>query len=139
MPTKTNAASKVVQAKPCPKTADIEALPTMRQMMLLALEIVGNSLEAVALASRVDEAWNEDDVDVDYAVDLALTYVKSLRANLPEDINEFGRQWYMAASAINLSVRAFSRTDCYYYRSLVDAKKNFEVLVSVVEFAEKRA
>lgn len=139
MPIKHNAASKAVQAKPCLKAPDTNALPTLRQTMLMALAIVQKSLEDLVDIRRKDEAWDDDDVDVDYAVGLALAHIKSLRANPPAGRNQFDHAWFMAAAAINLSVRVFSRTDCYYYRSLSGAKKRFEVLVAAVEFAEGRA
>ena len=139
MPIKHNAASKAVQAKPCPKKPDADALPTLRQTMLMALALVQESLEELLRIRCNDEAWDDDDVDVDYAVDLATEHIKSLRANLPDDRSKFDNRWFLAASAINLCVRSFSRKDCHYYRTLVGVKQQFEVLVEVVEFVGLRA
>lgn len=138
MTKQNNAARAAVQAKPCPKLAPV-AMPTAQQTMLAALAYVQNSLEHLARVRCEDEDWDDDDVDVDYAVDLALEHIKRLRASLPHDRDEFDRHWFMAAASINLSVRAFSRTDCYYYRSLKGLQKKFEVLVGAVEFAELEA
>lgn len=133
-----NAAQVAVQAELCPKLAPV-GMPSTQQTMLAALAFVQSSLEWLVKTRLSDEEWDDDDVDVDYAVDLALEHIKGLRSNLPDDRDVFDRQWFMAAAAINLSVRAFSRTDCCYYRALTGVQQKFEVLVAAVEFAELEA
>ncbi len=115
------------------------ALPTLKQAMLLAVAYAQHSLEHLVRVRLEDEDWDDDDADVDYAVELALDCIKRLREALPEDKSVFDRQWYQAAAAINLCARTFSRTDCYYSRSLAGVKQQFDVLVSAVEFVELEA
>lgn len=135
MTSKKNAAQVAAQAEPCPKLAPV-AMPTMKQMMLASLVWVQASLEGLVHIRCNDDEWDDNDVDVEYAVDLALEHIKSLRQDLPDDRDLFDRRWFMAAAAINLSVRAFSRTGCHYYRALTGVQKKFDVLVSAVEFVE---
>lgn len=129
------AAQAAAQAELCPKLAPI-GMPSMKQTMLASLAFVQASLERLVHIRCSDEDWDDSDVDVDYAVDLALRHIESLRRELPDDRDVFDRQWFMAAAAINLSVRAFSRADCHYYRALTGVQQKFEVLVAAVEFAE---
>lgn len=109
-------------------------LLTTKQAMLTALAFVQDSLERLEHIRFNDEAWDEKDVDVDYAVGLALVHIKSLRATLPSDRAVFDNQWFMAAAAVALSARTFSRTDCHYFRALASLQKKFEVLRAMVEF-----
>lgn len=139
MNAQNNAARVAVQAEPCQKSSGAVALPSVKQTMLTALEFVQSSLEDLVRIRCADENWDEEDVDIDCAVDLALAHIKALRVQLPDDRNEFDRQWFMAAAAINLSVRAFSRTDCHYYRTLTGVRQKFDVLVATVEFVEWQA
>lgn len=137
MNAQNNAARVAVQAKPCPKQADSVALPTWQQTMVTALTFVQYSLEGLARTRCNDKGWDDKDVDIDMAVDLALSQIKGLRANLPPNRDAFEIGWYMAAAVINLSVRAFSRPDCGYFRALESLQKYFEVLAATVEFVDE--
>lgn len=125
------------QATPCLKQSDSVALPSWQQTMVTALAFVQYSLEGLARTRCDDKDWDENDVDIDMAVDLALLQIKGLRANPPAERMAFEAGWYMAAAAINLSVRAFSRPDSCYFRSLESLQKYFEVLAAAVEFVDE--
>lgn len=125
------------QAKPCPKQVAPIALPTWQQTMATALAFVQNSMEQLALIRCDDQNWDEVDVDVDFAVELALGHIKRMRADPPTVRSRFDDEWFKAAAAINLSVGAFSRQDSFYFRRLASVKKQFDVLVEAVEFAQE--
>ena len=132
-----NAAQVAVAAEPCLNLATATALPSVKQTMLMALAFVQHSLEHLVRERCADKHWDDKDVDVDMAVDLALEQIKRLREELPDDRDIFERKWYTAAAAINLGVRVFSRPDSAYFRWLDAVKQQFEVLVSAVEFVHE--
>lgn len=138
MTSQNNAAQVAAQAEPCPRLASV-AMPTVKQMMLVSLAYVQHSLEGLVHIRCNDDEWDDNDVDIDCAVDIALDDIKLLRQDLPEDRHQFDRRWFMAAAAINLSVEAFRRTDCHYYRALTGVQKVLDVLVTAVEFSELEA
>lgn len=139
MNAQNNAARVAVQAEPCSKQAASLALPTWQQSMALALAYAQNSLEHLVQLRCDDEDWNEDDVDVDLAIDLALLKIKEIRANPPAGIEDFEHGWYMAGAAVNLGMHAFSRHDSAYFRWLESVQRQFHVLVAMVEFAQWQA
>lgn len=127
MTKQNNAARVAVQAKPCPN-----------QAMQLAVQFLTHSLEHLMRVSYLDEAWGTEDgeSEVDFAAELALCHVKRLGEKLPCSRDEFERDWYMAAAAINLSVKAFPRKNSHYFRVLEGAEKAFAVLAEAIEFAD---
>lgn len=140
MNTKKPTASKAVKAAACLKEpTSTVTLPSMKQTMLTAVALVQQSLNGLARARIHDEEWSENDVDVDYAVRSIHECLDKLRDGLPDDRSIFDDQWFTAAAIINLCVSAFSRTDCLYYRLLTRVQKQFDVLVSVVEFVDEEA
>ncbi|QKV52038.1 hypothetical protein [Comamonas antarctica] len=140
MNAKNNAARVAVKAKPCQKQAAspcAASLPTWQQAMVTALSFAQYSLEGLVRTRCADKDWDDRDVDIDMSVDLALLQIKSMRASPPNERSEFETGWYMAAAAINLCVRTFSRPDTGYFRSLDALKKKFEVLAATVEFVDE--
>lgn len=155
MATKKNAARVAVGAKPCQKQPDLQprdaldcialglplsaaaqAMPTLQQIMGAALAQVESSLEHLMRAGADDEGWDDKDVNVDFAVDLALANVRLLRAELPMDRGSFQKKWFMAGAAVNLSAQTFSRPGARYYRWLTATQRQFEVLAELVEFVD---
>lgn len=112
------------------------SLPTWRQTVATALAVAQDSLERLDAAIAGDKDWGGSDVeaDVSYSMDLVLEQIKGMRADFPTEAEEFDRKWYEAASVVNLCVRAFSRTDTYYFRCLESVQKLFEVFGDTVEF-----
>lgn len=133
MATKRNAGRV---AGPLQPDQEAIAMPTFQQTMLTALAVAQDSLERLDAAIAIDKDWGGSDVeaDVSYSMDLILERVKGMRANLPTEVEAFDREWYGAASVVNLCVRAFSRTDAYYFRCLEAVQKLFEVFGDAVEF-----
>lgn len=157
MTTKKNAARVAVGAKPCQKQPDLQprdtldcialglplsavaqAMPTLQQTMVAALAQVQETLERLARIRFDDDEWSDTDVDVDCVVDLALAHVRRLRAELPSGRDAFEGLWFMAAAAINLGARAFSRPNTKYHRVLAGCQRQFEILAELVEFVDQQ-
>lgn len=122
-----------------PLSAAPQALPTWQQTMTLALAFIENSMEQLVLIRIDDKGWNDSDVDVVLGVDLALAHIKRLRSDPPKVHGHFDEEWLKAAAAINLCLRAFSRSDSYYFRQLELVKQQFHVLADAVNFAQEEA
>ncbi|MBL8356161.1 MAG: hypothetical protein JNM01_15190 [Delftia acidovorans] len=131
-----NAARVAVAAEPCQKQPD---LPSADQAMLTAIAHIQHTLEHLVQVRYDDKEWDDKDVDVDFAVDLALSHIRLLRAELPLDRSTFENKWFMAGAAVNLGAQAFSRPSSLYYRWLTAAQRQFEVLVDLVAFVDEEA
>jgi len=114
------------------------ALPTWQQTMLTALDCARSLLEQLDAAIARDKDWGVSEVDVDvcYAMELVLERIKRMRINPPTERGMFEIEWYAAASVVNLSVRAFTRPDAYYFRLLESVQKMFEVFGTAVELVD---
>lgn len=119
-----------------PTAAEPQATPTLQQTMLLALGQVDSSLEQLLYACAGDEGWDAKDFDVGCGVELAMLHIQRLQAELPSDRDTFERMWFMAAAAVNLGVKVFSRPGTRYHRLLITAQQQFEVLAELVEFVD---
>lgn len=135
MATKKKANRMKVPAQPSQKAI---ALPTLQQTMLTALDCARSLLEQLDAAIARDMDWGLSDVDVDvsYAMELVLERIQRMRKNLPTERGMFEIEWYAAASVVNLSVRAFTRPDAYYFRLLESVQKMFEVFGTAVELVD---
>lgn len=112
------------------------ARPTFEQISALALDKAEEDIKRLVSIRCADEHWLDADTDVDYAVELALSHIRAMRAITFKDGAEFGLSWLKAGAAINLASRAFSRTGCAYERFLKDAAHMFTQLAELVEFAD---
>lgn len=160
MANKKNAACVAVEAKPCQKQPDLQprdavdcialglplsavtqapGLPCADQAMLTAIAHVQHTLEHLMRVRYDDKEWDDKDVDVDFAMDLALTHIRLLRADLPLDRSTFENRWFMAGAAVNLGTRTFSRPNSPYFRWLTAAQRQFDVLVDMVVFVDEEA
>ena len=116
--------------------ATVSALPTFQQAVAMALAKAEWDLKYIINTRRNDEQWDDNDVDVDYAVELALCHVQSMKAVAFADFDHFSTDWYKAAAAINLGIKIFSRNDCAYIRCLKCAGNMFQQTADMVEFVE---
>nr|WP_312379570.1 hypothetical protein [Delftia acidovorans] len=107
--------------------------------MLTAIAHIQHTLEHLMRVRYDDKDWDDKDVDVDFAVDLALSHIRLLRAELPLDRSTFENKWFMAGAAVNLGAQSFSRPSSLYYRWLTAAQRQFEVLVDLVAFVDEEA
>ncbi|KAA9181986.1 MULTISPECIES: hypothetical protein [Delftia] len=122
-------------AKTRARKAPAVARPTFEQMMALALAKAEDDLDRLVRTRCADEYWKDVDADIDYAVELALGHIRSMKARNFEDAAEFCLTWGHAGAAINLAAKAFSRTDCAYGRFLRDAVHMFAQVAELVEFS----
>ena len=80
-----------------------------RQAARLAMVVVSNNLERLVEIRCDDEEWDEKDVCVDMAVDLALKMTRQLCAAQPATFDQMAFDWAQIYSIIDLANRAFSR------------------------------
>ena len=110
-------------------------LPSIKQAIALALAMAEARLRCLISVRCNDEHWSEADLDVDNATEIALVQILRMKELGLEHSHEFDAQWFMAAAALNLAEKAFSRKDCAYARVLAGAVDVFRVLAEAVEFA----
>lgn len=114
-------------------------LPSARQMIMLALAQAEHGLASLGQLRCHDEDWADCDVDVDNATELSLHHIRRMQAMDLHSYEGFDAEWYIAASAINLAKRSFSRSDCRYSRALECTCELFRVMAEAVEFADLTA
>lgn len=114
--------------------ATAAALPSFQQFVTLALEKAESDLECICRIRCADEHWEDEDADVDNAVDLALDQVRRMKAIEFADHLSFSSEWYKVAAALNLGAKAFSRKDCAYMRCLDSACHMFSQAADMAEF-----
>lgn len=117
-------------------SATVSALPTFQQAVAMALAKAEKDLKNIINIRCADEHWRDEDVDVDCAVELALSHVQHMKAANFADFDHFSTDWYKAAAAVNLGLKVFSRNECSYMRSLADAGAMFRQTADMVEFLE---
>ena len=121
------------------QSATAPGQPTFQQMAALAITKAESDLKTICKIRCADERWNDDDVDVDNAVELALCQIQRMKEVEFADFGQFATNWYMAGAAINLGVKAFSRDDCAYKRFLTGASEMFGQMAEMVEFVDRKA
>ncbi|MFJ1020967.1 hypothetical protein WLX09_15765 [Bordetella bronchiseptica] len=107
-----------------------------RQAARLAMVVVSNNLERLVEIRCDDEEWDEKDVCVDMAVDLALKMTRQLCAAQPATFDQMAFDWAQIYSIIDLANRAFSRPETAYGRFLSYLASAFDVLGEMVELAD---
>lgn len=124
-------AASQVQAAP--------ALPSLKQVIALSITKATSDLQRIVEMRSTDEHWDDDDVHVDFAVELALTHIERMKTMAFEGEGDFSYEWFKVAGALNLGLQTFSRKDCAYFRMLKGACGMFNHLAGLVEFTEKVA
>lgn len=121
-------------AKTRARKAPAVARPTFEQMTALALDRAEERLTWLISIRCEDEAWNDDDVNVDFAVELALMQIRRMKTEVVSDSSGFLTQWFRAGAAIELGCKAFSRDACHYRWSLESTCAMFTQVAGLVEF-----
>lgn len=86
-------------AKPRARKAPAAARPTFEQMIALALAKAEDDLGRLVRTRCADEHWRDADSDVDYAVELALGHIRSMKTRHFGDAAEFCLTWGHAGAA----------------------------------------
>lgn len=81
-----------------------------------------------------DEQWSDDDVHVDFAVELALMHIRRLKTEAISDSSRFLSEWFRAGAAIELGREVFSRDACHYRWSLETTCAMFTQVADLIEF-----
>lgn len=139
MTAQNNAACVAVKAEPCQKQTKEPVLPSMRQAMALAINLVSTSLRQAINLIRNDDEWETPDIDAEYAVEHVLEHLQHLLKELPADRSVFDRKWLEAGSILKLAVRNFPLEKCAYFNILSAACKKFDVMFAAVEHADLEA
>lgn len=112
------------------------ALPTFQQVIALALAKAEQNLRRLIEIRCNDERWADADVDVDFAVELALTHLERMKAMSFENYNGLDYEWFKVAAALKLGKKQFSRPDCNYSRTLESTCNMFDQMAELFEFVE---
>lgn len=118
------------------RSMEVAGLPSAQQTIAMALEMVESQLRGLIAIRCADEHWDDADLDVDNATELALAHILGMKEKGYERHNDFDTPWFTAASVVNLAAKAFSRKGCHYSRALASAVEMFQVLARAVEFAD---
>ena len=117
-----------------PKATATAALPTFQQVVALALGKAVSDLRRLIEIRCSDEQWDDADVDVDFAVELALTHIERMKELRFDAYDDFNHQWFKAAAAVNMGKKLFSRQDCWYSQSLAGTCSMFDQMAGLIEF-----
>lgn len=110
--------------------------PTWEQMAAFVVREADSRLRDLIETRQADEHWDEDDNDVDLAVELALSRIVEMRCSDFRHFKEFSWPWLQVSSAINLAAKYFSRPGCRYARQLGDLPGFFRWAHAFVDTAE---
>lgn len=108
-------------------------MPTFQQMVVLALAKADKDLRTLIEIRCGDEHWAEEDVDVDLAVELALTHLERMKSMSFTEYTGFDIEWFKVGAALNLGKKLFSRQDCWYRHALDRTCAMFDHIASMVE------
>ena len=103
-------------------------------MIVFALEKADKDLRRLIEIRCGDEQWDDVDVHIDFAVELALTHCERMKSMSFNEFSDFAYEWHKLAAVVRLGKSLFSRSDCWYSSALESVCSMFEQMVSLVEF-----
>lgn len=109
----------------------------MQQMMALAILSAEDRLARLLAIRLEDEAWDDDDASIDMAAELALCHIRRMKDMKFAGYNDFTKQWFIAASAVDLSRKSFSRAESHFGRALDGVNRMFSQAPEFVWYAGK--
>lgn len=112
------------------------SLPTWQQVAHASLGLVHHTLGQLTQLCAEDPDWDDGEVDVDSAVELALDQVRRMKLQQPADRLAFELEWLKAAAALRLAQGAFGRPDSRFGLRLRDAVRQLEMLPELIEFVD---
>lgn len=113
-----------------------QAAPNVGQMVALAMEKAEHDLKGLLEARAQDDRWSDEDVDVDFSVELAYSHVLRMKEMEFKSKDDFCLEWYKVGAAVNQGRKLFTRKDCFYFRSLDRTASMFENVAELVQFVE---
>ncbi|WP_126312903.1 hypothetical protein [Delftia acidovorans] len=125
-------AKRRARANPAASAENNEAL---QQMVRLSITRAENELRRLVAARCDDAEWNDVDVNVDLAMELALSHVRRMKGVTFDGYSAFQEQWFLASAAVSLGRQTFSRPASFYGRMLAGVEAMFEQAVEFVEYA----
>ncbi|MBB6579585.1 hypothetical protein HNP33_003699 [Comamonas odontotermitis] len=112
-----------------------QGMPKSGQLAEMFLTIAADKLKSLQSIRENDEQWTEADVNVDFAIDLAVDHIRAMTSRGFNDSGVFVVDWYKAAAAVELSLSAFSRPSCWYGRSLKVTAEFFRQAPELFDYA----
>lgn len=103
-------------------------------MIALSLEMAEYQLSGLIEIRNTDDQWDDKDVHVDNATEVALRQIISMKKMQIANYKDFAAEWFYAAAPVNLAAKTFSRTNCLYERFLGSVVVMFDEMCSAVEF-----
>lgn len=125
------------RARANPEADDEVNQAAMQQMMALAIMTAEDRLTRLLAVRMEDEDWDDDDYSIDMAAELSLNHVRSMKGVKFKEYNEFTKQWFLAASAITLACKSFSRATSHFGRCLSGIERMFAQTPEFVWYAGK--
>lgn len=125
------------RARANPEDNDEVNQAAMQQMMALAIMSAEDRLARLMVVRMEDEDWDDDDYSIDMAVELSLTHIRSMKDVKFKGYDDFTRQWFLAASAITLARKSFSRGTSIFGRCLDGLETMFAQAPEFVSYAGK--
>jgi hypothetical protein len=105
--------------------------------MHASLGLVQSTLQQLIDLIADDPDWDDSEVDVDCAVEVALEHVKRMGAQRHMDRYAFEVEWIKAAAVLRLAHSAFGRPQSRFGLRLKDAIQQLEMLPELVEFVDQ--
>ena len=125
------------EMNPTSKTKpNANALPSLQQVIRLVIVKAEHDLQHLMEIRCQDEDWEDNDVDVDNASELALWKIQSMKTIRFDSWDDFCESWCKVSAVINLAKKGLTRQDCWYARSLERICRFFEQADNIVEFAD---
>lgn len=125
-------AKRRARANPASAAQNNEAL---QQMVRLSIARAEDELRRLVATRCDDPEWSDVDVNVDLAMELALSHVRRMKGSTFDGYSAFQEQWFLAAAAVSLGRQTFSRPTSFYGRLLQGVEAMFEQAVEFVEYA----
>lgn len=113
------------------------SLPSPRQAMALLLLQATRILESLERRRVSDVDWNDQDLNVDLSVLLALDGCRVLEQE--QDPDAFCDKWRQIGAVLSMARRLFTRPDCDYAFVLGEAVSLFDVAPQFLATAQEAA
>lgn len=109
---------------------------TFQQLVHLALEIAHERLQQLIAIYQEDGAYDQDVVDIDYAVRVGVERLDRMRQRTFADYSEFDAEWFGIAAILKMSLKVLVDHDSFYGRSLKGAWTFFDQMRNTIEYVD---
>lgn len=131
----TRAASVISGLDSDVSTVNVVGGPSMQQMIALFIGRAEIELQRLLETRINDEEWDDQDADVDMAIKLTMTQLRRMKSMGFKCGADFTAEWFIARSAIALSIKAFSRPDSIFGQLLACKLTMFDEAANFMDYA----